>query len=417
MEPTLARLLEDTARRLPDAPALVAGDQSWSFRQLLAATAERAAMAPVGPTWRAEGSNLDRALAAYAASHAGRIFHPVAPARPMSFPEFLLAPDTALVIHTSGSEGQPKAVPLSHGQLAAAAAASNAVLPLGPGDEWLDCLPLSHIGGLSILWRCALGGAAVRLHEGFAPQQIARDLAGGSITHLSLVPAMLARLLEEGILPPPSLRCVLIGGAALSGDLHGKATAAGWPLYPSYGMSETAAQFATHTPADCPWREGLVGQALPGNEIAIGPDGRIRVRGPQVFAGTPQQPLEDGWLVTSDLGTLDDQGRLTVLGRADDVLISGGHKVHPLEIESRLAACPGVADVAVTGLPDPAWGQRIVALVVGDGNAEEWSRWAARHLPSVLRPRTFVALDRLPRNGMGKLERQRLQSLAEGRPS
>jgi O-succinylbenzoic acid--CoA ligase len=175
--------------------------------------------------------------------------------------------DTALIISTSGSEGQPRQVLLGARQLDSAARAANACLHLEAGDRWLNCLPLYHIGGQSILWRCARAAACVVLHDGFVAEAVARDLDACSITHLSLVPAMLARLLDLGCRPPPTLRAVLIGGAALSRPLYDRATAAGWPLHVSYGMSETAAQVATFTPNDGLWHEGLVGRPCLGTRF------------------------------------------------------------------------------------------------------------------------------------------------------
>ena len=425
---SLAEHLQIAARNTPAATALLCDDRRWSFADLLAdvaqlATTLHSATAP----FTMAGNSLEQARHAYACSIAKRPFFPVdqprADATPgnawsLSASACSLA-DVALIISTSGSEGKPRAVLLGKTQLDAAAAASNSLLPLGPGDLWLNCLPLYHIGGQSILWRCARAGAAVLLHDGFAAAQVASDLASHPVSHISLVPAMLARLLDLGIRPPSSLRVTLIGGAALSRPLYDKAMAAGWPLYPSYGMSETAAQCATFDPADGPWHEGLVGKPMPGHEIRTGDDGRIRIRGPQVMLGyLDGSGLDsDGWLLTGDLGKIDADGRLTVLGRADDMLISGGRNVHPQEIESCLAACPGVEDIAVTGLPDPVWGDLIVALVVGPVAPESLLAHARAHLPSAALPRRIHHLAHLPRNATGKLERAALRRLAaEVRP-
>ncbi len=325
-----------------------------------------------------------------------------------------LPPDTALIVSTSGSEGEPRAVLLGNAQLDAAAAGANARLGLRAGDLWLNCLPLQHIGGLSILWRCARAGAGVLLHDGFAAEQVAADLADHPVTHISLVPAMLARLLAIGARPPASLRVALIGGAALSRQLYDKAAAAGWPLFVSYGMSETAALIAAHAPDDGPWHEGLVGRPLPCHEIRIDDDGRIRIRGPQVMLGYADGSGVDsaGWLTTGDLGAIDADGRLSVLGRADDMLISGGCNVHPQEVETCLATCPGVDDVAVTGRPDPVWGDVVVALVVGPVEPGELFEHARRHLPTAAQPRRFQRVDQLPRNATGKLDRPALRQIA-----
>lgn len=329
-------------------------------------------------------------------------------------------PAIALVIATSGSEGAPKAVMLTPGNLDAAARAAHERLPLGAGDIWLGCLPLQHIGGLSILYRCLRAGATLLQHEGFDAAAVHDDLRRHPVTHISLVPAMLARLLDASDAPPPpTLRHALIGGAALSRPLFERAMAAGWPLRPSWGMSESAAQAATLADPAADWREGEVGTPLPGFACRIGDDGRVRLRGPQVMAGylnpdlAPGRGLDaDGWLPTADLGRLDAAGRLTILGRADDVFVSGGVNVHPSEVESCLAACPGVADVAVTALPDPVWGDALVALIVGSAASAAVRDWGRRHLASAQRPRRVLRVDRLPRNAMGKIERAALRALA-----
>ena len=410
---SLAHHLALAARRTPQALALRFGEQCWNFAELLADSATlNTHVAGSREPFILPADSLDLARYAYACSIENRPFWPVDRNRSIRWTAEL-PPGVALVISTSGSEGEPRGVMLSDASLDAAAAAANRHLPLRAGDLWLDCLPLYHIGGLAILWRCARAGAGVLLHDGFNADAVAADLARRPVTHLSLVPAMLARLLETGIAPPASLRHVMIGGAALARSLYEKATAAGWPLNPSYGMSETAAQIATWTPADGPWHEGLVGRPLAGNEFGLAADGRIRIRGPQVMLGYLGGGGidEDGWLTTGDLGKIDAFGRLTVTGRADDMLVSGGRNVHPREVESCLAACPGVRDVAVTGLPDPVWGDLIVALVVGDATTHGIADWCRSRLPGAALPRRIVHLGSLPRNAAGKLERSALQRL------
>lgn len=323
----------------------------------------------------------------------------------------------ALVIATSGSEGTPKGVELSHRALCAAAAASRSGIPLAPGNRWLNCLPLTHIGGLSILWRCFQAGAGVLLHERFSAPAVWADLQAGRASHISLVPAMLARILDAaGDSPAPkTLRCVLVGGAALSQALHDRARAAGWPLHVSYGMTETAAQVAMLPPSEA-WSEGRVGRALPGSELAIGHDGRILVRGAQRMLGYlgNAAAAPDEWLATGDLGSLSADGMLTVIGRADDVLVSAGQNLHPAEIEMLLIDCPGVLDAAVTACRDPVWGDVVTALLVGSAAADSVADWCRQHLPSPLRPRRFIRVEALPRNEMGKLERRRLPALLAG---
>ncbi len=415
MKPETASLAEHlrlAAEQQAAAVALHSGEHRFSFAELLSEAHRLAGQPGKRRSSQTSGNSLYLALRAYASSLENCPFWPVH--RSSEQNTLLAHPEAALIISTSGSEGEPRAVQLSNAQLSNAAAAANLRLGLKAGDFWLNCLPLYHIGGQSILWRCALGGATVVLHEGFEPAAIAHDFVRHTITHISLVPAMLAGLLDAGIAPPSTLRCAMIGGAALSQPLYQRGLAAGWPLRPSYGMSETGAQIATWQPEDGPWHDGLVGRVMPGHEVAIADDGRIRLRGPQLMLGYLDGSGlgTGGWLTTGDLGRLDAEGRLTVLGRADDMLISGGKNVHPLEVESCLAACPGVIDVAVAGRPDPVWGDLVVALVVGPVDFEELQAHARRYLPNAALPRRVLRLDRLPRNATGKLERAALRQLA-----
>jgi O-succinylbenzoic acid--CoA ligase len=336
MEPVLSLSdhLAHAAEAWPNGIAIVFEQQRWTFQQLHAETVAQAGSTALHP-WMVSGSSLELALAAYISSARRQAFFPVAPENQCS-PLAGSPNEAALIISTSGSEGQPRAVLLGNGQLSHAAQNANVCLELHHGDLWLNCLPLYHIGGQSILWRCAQAGACILLHDTFVLERVAHDLSAWPITHISLVPAMLARLLNLNITPPRSLRAALIGGAALSRPLHERAIAAGWPLYVSYGMSETAAMIAAFKPNDGPWHEGMVGRPMPGHDIEIDADGRIRIRGPQVMIGylDGSGVDGDGWFTTSDLGELDATGKLRVLGRADDMLISGGRNIHPQKIES-----------------------------------------------------------------------------------
>jgi O-succinylbenzoic acid--CoA ligase len=410
----LARHLARAARAAPEEAFVLAGSRSYGRAAWLE---EAAVLAGTIETSRRPlamaGSALDLALHAFACSIKKRPFWPVDRNIPAAAAAELPA-GIALVISTSGSEGEPRGVMLADAALDAAAAAANRRLPLRAGDLWLACLPLFHIGGQAILWRCARAGAAVLLHEGFVAAAVGADLGRHPVTHLSLVPAMLARLLDAGTPPPPTLRHVMVGGAALAPALFERASAAGWPLNPSYGMSESAAQVATWIPRDGPWRAGLAGRPLQGSEIAVRADGRIRIRSPQLMAGyVGGGGIDgDGWLTTGDLGEIDAAGRLTVTGRADDMLISGGRNVHPAEVEACLAACPGVRDAAVSALPDPTWGDLIVALVAGDTTEQQVDAWCRDRLSGHALPRRIVIVDALPRGKGGKLQRAALRKLA-----
>lgn len=453
----LAHWLADGARRHPAAPALLGPHGTWRYGELASLADEggsflrRQAVQP-GDIVAIAGSASELALAALACAAASAALLPLDPLTadavwpalqtlaggrlqrfaPLRWPgDFSAgaappapaghAGEVALLIATSGSEGAPKVVQLTRGNLAAAAAASNQRLPLHAGDVWLACLPLHHIGGISILYRCLRAGASMRLHEGFAAAAVWDDLHRLRISHLSLVPAMLARLLDltRGATPPASLRYVLVGGAALSPAMGKRALASGWPICPTWGMSESAAQAATLLQPGADWQAGQVGDLLPGLSARLAADGRLQLRGAQLMAGylNPDwrrgDGLEDGWLSTSDLGTIDAAGRLTIIGRADDMLISAGVSVHPLEVESCLAACPGVADIAVTAIADPVWGDALVALFVGQVELQALQDWSRQHLISAKRPRRFVRVPQLPRNAIGKFERGSLRALAQ----
>lgn len=332
----------------------------------------------------------------------------------------------AVLIQTSGSGGKPKAVMLTQAAVLASCALINHRLGLEPGDEWLCCLPLQHVGGLSIGYRCALAGATLRLQtglaDGFDATAVAADLARGTVTHLSLVPPMLARLLDAGVEPPPSLRVLLVGGQALHSALARRAVDAGWPLYVTYGMSETCSQIATAPYVAADAVPTWVGPVLAGVELDCARCGEhpraLRLRGPMLMAGyanparRPGDGLRDGWLVTSDLGCVDADGAVHVLGRADDVLVIGGVNVLPAAVEDRLARAPGVDAVAVVGVPHPVWGRTLAACYSGNAAPAEVEGWCRASLPSAERPRRFVRCAELPLLASGKLDRARLIALA-----
>lgn len=326
--------------------------------------------------------------------------------------------DVALMIATSGSMGRPRVVMLTVNNLRASALAAGTRTPLKPGDTWLACLPLFHIGGYSIPVRCALAGAEAVLLDGFDVRLVADALHTHSITHLSLVPAMLAQLLDTTPAPPPSLRHLLVGGASLPPALAGRALVLGWPIQASYGMSETASQIATTERLSSPYADGLVGEPLPGVEITIDADQRLRVRGPMLMAGyanpkhTRGEGLTDGWLLTGDRARLTDAGELVILGRADHIIISGGKKIAPEAVEQAMLVCPGVSEVGVAGRPDPIWGEVVTAIYSGEIGGQQLLDWCHARLPGNLRPRAARCVAMLPRLSNGKLDRQELRRLA-----
>lgn len=337
-----------------------------------------------------------------------------------------------LIVATSGSGGEPKGAMLTGRNLAASVHACRERLGLHAADRWLLCLPVYHLGGLAVLYRCVQAGACAVLHEGFDADRVWRDLFERQITLLSLIPAMLAHLLDAAgdAPPPPTLRRVLIGGAELSSALAERAARAGWPVCPSYSSAETGSQTAVCLPEEhCP--AGCVGRPLGVFDVQVVDDhghptwdvGRIRISGEAVMAGyanpdrRPGLGLEGDWFTTGDLGRLDAGGRLWVVGRADDIVVTGGENVHPRQVEEVLSVCPGIGEVAVTGRPDPVWGATLVAVYTGDIDHADLTDWCRAHLHGAVRPRAFRRVDALPRLSPGKVDRARLRMLAgDARP-
>ncbi len=341
-----------------------------------------------------------------------------------SFPGQGLEPDAVhLLMATSGTGGQPRVVELTGQNLRSSVLASRERLGLERNDLWLACLPVHHIGGLAIFLRCAQAGATALLMEDFDPVAVLDALVNQQVSHISLVPAMLHRLLDtdRNFHPPASLKVVLLGGAAAPPDLVQAALHQGWPLCPTYGLTETTSQVATLCPPPRRWKQGCVGAPLKHAEIRIDQhSGAIKVRGASVAEyardsdGRRQKLLdEQGWLDTGDLGSLDETGMLYIIGRGDDVLISGGENIHPRMLEQELLRCPGVEDVAVSALADDAWGDALVALYCGAVDTDQVRIWAKQNLQGVFVPKYFFRTDILPRNAMGKLLRDRLKKKAK----
>lgn len=330
----------------------------------------------------------------------------------------------ALIIATSGSTGAPRAALITQENVLASCALINHRLGLEAGDHWLCCLPRDHVGGLSIGYRCALAGATLVLCDLFEADAVRTALDRHRITHLSLVPPMLARLLDLGAPPPRDLRVLLVGGQALHGSLAARAIADGWPLRLTYGMTETFSQIATSTQLRACPEPGVVGPPLPGVEVDCPGAGMapaaLRVRGPTLMAGYASQRrcaglgLTAGWLTTADLGCWTRDGQLRIMGRADDALVIGGHQVFPLQVEGKLSQLEGVTAIVVIGLLEPVWGHSLAAAYVGTIDPERLERWCRENLPSPERPRRFRRFTQLPELPSGKHDRALIRAILTG---
>ena len=409
------------AREAPDAPALLRPDGAVT----VAALAARAAAIDV-----ADGAGIDRPvpvvahadvdtiaqlLALIERGRAIALLHPRVSDDERARQAALAAAHpvpagTLAVVFTSGSTGAPRGIVLSVASFLAAAAASAEHLGWRDDDRWLLALPLAHVGGFAVLLRCLVARRPAVLPDPDEP--LAEALARATLA--SLVPTQLDALLADPTWRPPAhLRAILLGGAAASPALLERAAARGVPYLATYGMTETWGQVATQPLETAGTRAALA--PLPGVTIEAG-RGRpapIRILTPTRATGILGEPPSTGWLATSDLGRLDERGHLQVTGRADDVLITGGENVHPLEVEAHLVAGPGVAAACVFGVADERWGQVVAAVVVRRPGFDRDALVA--HLAALgphHRPRRLAYLDALPVGATGKVDRRTAAAIA-----
>ena len=320
--------------------------------------------------------------------------------------------DVALVVPTSGSTGEPKLALLTSAALRASATAT--LDRLGGAAPWVLALPLTHVAGLQVAVRSLLGGTApvpVDSSRGFTPAAFAAATAQltGERAYVSLVPTQLHRLVDASTDLSP-YAAVLLGGAAADDELVAAAEQLGTRVVRTYGMTETCG--------------GCVYDGLPldGVRVALGPDGRVRLGGPTLAHGYRLRPdldaavFVDGWFVTSDVGEIDEAGRLRVLGRSDDVIVTGAEKVAAAAVEAALRWAPAVRDAVVAGVPDAEWGRMVAALVeVAGGGAgvsdAELQAVVRERLGAAAVPRRIVVVDALPRTDLGKPDRLAARAL------
>jgi O-succinylbenzoic acid--CoA ligase len=298
-----------------------------------------------------------------------------------------IEPGDALVVATSGTTGAPRGAVLTHDAVVASARATSARLSVGDDDEWLACLPLSHVGGLSVVTRAIVTGTRLTVLPGFDARPVEAAARAGA-TLVSLVPTALRRI------DPTLFRVIVLGGSRPPTDRPANTVT-------TYGLTESGS--------------GVVydGRPLDHVEVRLAGDGEIQLRAPMLLRcyrdGTdPKDP--EGWLPTGDVGTWTDDGRLRVHGRRGDLIVTGGENVWPDPVEARLGAHPAVAEVVVAGREDEEWGQRVVAFVVprttaGPPGLDALRDWVKDELPPWCAPRELVLRRTIPRTALGKPRR------------
>lgn len=338
-----------------------------------------------------------------------------------------IPPGTAAVLWTSGTTGRPRGVAIAEAGLLAATTSARDRLGLTDTDVWVASLSLAHVGGLALVVRALLLGSTLVAEGRFKTEKLVdalrREGAAPAVTHASLVPTQLLRLMDAwgGNPPPDSLQCILLGGAAAPESLLDRALDAGWPVALTYGMTEMTSQVATAPPEATRAKPGCVGGPLRGVEIRMAVDGEIRVRGATQalgFVGV-DQPLadSDGWYSTGDLGRVDEDGDLWILGRKSDRIVSGGVTVDPHEIQAALCEHRAIGEACVVGIPDPEWGELVAAVVVPSGSTLDQGRieeWAHERLGPARLPRAWQVRAHLPLNANGKVDRKAVRALFTG---
>jgi malonyl-CoA/methylmalonyl-CoA synthetase len=342
------------------------------------------------------------------------------------------ADDLAALLYTSGTTGRSKGAMLTHGNMLSNAQALAALWQITRNDRLIHALPIFHTHGLFVAMNTSLlAGCQVRLMERFDAGAILAELPASTL--LMGVPTFYTRLLgTPGFTREAcaNMRLFVSGSAPLLAETHEAFEArAGHRILERYGMTET--NMNTSNPYDGERRAGTVGFPLPGTDVRItcpaeghallaGETGMIEVRGPNVFKGywnmpekTAEELRPDGWFITGDLGRFDDEGYLEISGRQKDLIISGGYNIYPKEIEDVLNTVPGILESAVVGLPDPDFGERVAAVIVpepgADADVDALQIAASEQLARFKQPRSYTFLEALPRNTMGKVQKNLLR--------
>ncbi len=458
--------LATAAERTPDNLALIVGNQTWTYRQIDALVNQLCGrLAALGVTAGDEVAALlpnghEYACLIAAAARLGAVVVPLnlrltlpeqaqliervsakcvirtaddwSAVEPVPFTPAPLDLDAVQsIVFTSGTTGTPKGAQITFGNLYHSALASAERLGASPDDRWLCPLPFYHVGGLSIIFRSAIYGSSIVLPKATSTGAIMKALHDSQATIVSLVPTQLYRMLEAGFEPPPSLRLLLLGGAAASPELVQRCIERDLPIALTYGLTECASQVATATPEQVRAKPGSVGKPLSDTSVSAGTTvrivddegydlppgeyGEIVVSGDTVMKGYLGQAETGGTFRTGDIGYLDADGDLWIVQRRSDLIVSGGENVYPSEVEAVLRGHPAVADVCVVGVPDAEWGQRVAAMVaLRDGemlSEDDLIAFSRERLAGYKQPRRIVFVDALPQTASGKVQRAKVKEL------
>jgi acyl-CoA synthetase (AMP-forming)/AMP-acid ligase II len=408
--------IDGFARRMaverPDAMAVTIGEDSLTFSEI-DAMAERAAVGivrgarialiePVSARWIGAYLGILRAGAVAVPLNPTYTRQEIDQRMAAANAAAPIGPDVALIAFTSGTTGEPKAVPLTHRNLLTSIRAAMAAWRWSRDDVLVHALPLFHQHGLGGLHATLIAGSRLHLLPHFAPETLAAALDASGATVLFAVPPMYQRL--AGHAPIRNrLRLCISGSAPLSEPAAREAARVlGHLPLVRYGLTESGLDVSQVYGE--PHRTETVGVPLPGVLVRLAEDGEIEVKGPQVFV--------DGWFRTGDLGRLDEFGELVIEGRLKEMIITGGLKVHPREVELVLEQHPAVAEAAVAGIPSERWGEQVTAWVVVKPGSAFDAEALIVHMRSRLAPyktpKAVFQLEELPRNHVGKIDRKKL---------
>lgn len=326
----------------------------------------------------------------------------------------------ALILFTSGSSGKPKAVMLTLNNLIQSAVIGNNVLNQTSEDRWLASLPFYHIGGFSIIFRTLFYGASIIIPESLSNKHLAESIINYKPTLASFVSNQLKYLVDEKLIPPEELRTVLLGGGFSDKDLILNAIEKGWNIAKVYGSTETSSFVTFMNSEEVKKKLEASGKVIQPNEIIISEEGEIAVKSPAVMKGYFNNDeetiakLKNDFYHTGDTGFLDDEGYLFVKAKKNDLIVTGGENVNPVEVENAILSNSKIKDVCVVGVQDEKWGQIVSAAVVLKDNInlsqDELKNYLKKKLASFKIPKRIIFVKDLPKSGLGKIKRLDVKS-------